>query len=54
MRATLGLTRRMAKELLEKGTYGSLTDGALPYAEVQAMLQGRGLPASGLIRQAQQ
>lgn len=39
MRAALGLTHRIAKELLEDGTYESLTEGAMPYAEVQQMLK---------------
>ncbi len=38
MRATLGLTRRIAKELLEAGTYTSMLDGAVPFAEMNAML----------------
>jgi 2-methylisocitrate lyase-like PEP mutase family enzyme len=31
MRASMGLTARIAKELLEQGTYSSFTDGAMPY-----------------------
>ena len=38
MRATLGLTRRVAKELMELGTYTSMLDGAVTYAEVNEML----------------
>jgi 2-methylisocitrate lyase-like PEP mutase family enzyme len=38
MRATLGLVRRIADELLREGTYGSMLDGAIPYAEVNALL----------------
>jgi 2-methylisocitrate lyase-like PEP mutase family enzyme len=38
MRAALGLTRRVARELLESGTYTSMLEGAVPYAEVNAML----------------
>lgn len=34
MRATLGLVRRIGKELKEKGTYDSLFDGAIPFAEL--------------------
>jgi len=34
MRATLGLARRIGKELKEKGTYDSLFDGAIPFAEL--------------------
>jgi 2-methylisocitrate lyase-like PEP mutase family enzyme len=33
MRATLGLTERIARELLDQGTYTGFTEGALPYAE---------------------
>jgi 2-methylisocitrate lyase-like PEP mutase family enzyme len=43
MRATLGLTRRIAKELLESGTYNSLLDGAIPFAEISEIL-ARGKP----------
>ena len=38
MRATLGLVRRIGKELLEAGTYSSLLDGAVPFAEVMQIL----------------
>ncbi len=38
MRAALGMTRRVAKELLDTGTYASLLDGAVPFAEVMQML----------------
>jgi 2-methylisocitrate lyase-like PEP mutase family enzyme len=38
MRATLGLTRRVAKELMELGTYTSMLDGAVPFGEMNAML----------------
>ncbi len=38
MRATLGLTRRIAKELKETGTYTSMLEGAVPFAEMCAML----------------
>jgi 2-methylisocitrate lyase-like PEP mutase family enzyme len=38
MRATLGLTRRVAKELMETGTYTSMLDGAVPFAEMTALL----------------
>ena len=37
-RAALGVARRLAKELLEQGTYAAMIDGALTYAEVQRML----------------
>jgi len=38
MRSTLGLVRRIGKELLEKGTYSSVFEGAIPFAEVNALL----------------
>jgi len=34
MRATLGLVRRIGKELTEKGNYESLFGGAIPFAEL--------------------
>ena len=38
MRATLGLVRRIAKELMERGTYDSLFDGAIPFADLNRMM----------------
>jgi hypothetical protein len=38
MRSTLGLVGRIVKELLEKGTYSSVFEGAIPFAEVNALL----------------
>jgi 2-methylisocitrate lyase-like PEP mutase family enzyme len=38
MRATLGLLRRIGKELMEAGTYSLLQDGAVPFAEVNRIL----------------
>ena len=38
MRSTLGLVRRIGKELLEKGTYSTVFEGAIPFAEVNALL----------------
>jgi 2-methylisocitrate lyase-like PEP mutase family enzyme len=38
MRSTLGLVRRIGKELLETGTYASTFEGAIPFAEVNALL----------------
>jgi 2-methylisocitrate lyase-like PEP mutase family enzyme len=38
MRAALGLLRRIGKELQTTGTYSSLYDGAVPYAELQRLL----------------
>ena len=37
MRATLGLLRRIARELAEAGTYDALTSGAIPYDEANAL-----------------
>jgi 2-methylisocitrate lyase-like PEP mutase family enzyme len=39
MRATLGLVRRIAEELLGAGTYGSFVDGAPSHGEVNAMFR---------------
>jgi len=38
MRATLGLTRRIGKELLERGTYSSVFDGSIPYAQINELM----------------
>ena len=38
MRATLGLLRRIGKELMEAGTYLCLQDGAVPFAELNQIL----------------
>jgi 2-methylisocitrate lyase-like PEP mutase family enzyme len=38
MRATLGLVRRIGKELMERGTYDSLFDGAVPFADLNRMM----------------
>ena len=40
MRATLGLLRRIGRELMETGEYSSLFEGAIPYAEVNQILAG--------------
>ena len=37
MRATLGLVDRIARELREQGTYSAMTDGAIPYADVNKL-----------------
>jgi 2-methylisocitrate lyase-like PEP mutase family enzyme len=37
MRATMALTRRIAKELIETGTYRAFTDDTIPYAEANKM-----------------
>ena len=39
MRAALGLVRRIGKELLEAGTYSAMQDGAIPYSEVNQMME---------------
>ncbi len=41
LRATLGLVRRIAEELLRQGTYSSMMTDAIPYAEVNQLLAGR-------------
>jgi 2-methylisocitrate lyase-like PEP mutase family enzyme len=38
MQAALGLTRRIAAELRERGTYASLSDGALSVGELNALM----------------
>jgi 2-methylisocitrate lyase-like PEP mutase family enzyme len=38
MRSTLGLVQRIGKELKETGTYKTLFNGALPYADVNRMM----------------
>jgi 2-methylisocitrate lyase-like PEP mutase family enzyme len=38
MRATLGVVRRIGKELLETGTYSAIFDGSIPYAQVNEMM----------------
>jgi len=40
MQATLGLTRRIAAELLATGTWSSFTDGALSYGEANGLFAG--------------
>ena len=38
-RATLGLVRRIAEELRDKGSFESMLEGQIPYAEINAMLR---------------
>ena len=38
MRATLGLVRRIAKDWMERGTYDSLFDGAVPFADLNRFM----------------
>jgi 2-methylisocitrate lyase-like PEP mutase family enzyme len=40
-RAALGLTRRVAKELSERGTYSAFTDDAISYVDVNQMLAAK-------------
>jgi 2-methylisocitrate lyase-like PEP mutase family enzyme len=37
MRASMGLTQRIAKELKEHGTFASMTEGAMPYQEANQL-----------------
>lgn len=37
MRAAMGLTERIARELLDRGTYSSMTEGAMPYADANRL-----------------
>ena len=39
MRATMMLARRIAEELLQKGTYASFHNDALPYAEANRLFE---------------
>jgi 2-methylisocitrate lyase-like PEP mutase family enzyme len=39
MRATLGLNRRIAQELKHSGTYNALLEGAMPFAEANALFE---------------
>lgn len=41
MRATLGLLRRVARELLESGTYAAIAADAIPYDEVNGLFPAR-------------
>ena len=41
MRATLGLLRRVARELLETGTYSAIQADAIPYAEANGLFTSR-------------
>jgi 2-methylisocitrate lyase-like PEP mutase family enzyme len=38
MRATLGLLRRVGKELMEEGTYTNLVEGAVPWTEINQIM----------------
>src|SRR3981081_909744 len=38
MRATLGVVRRIGKELLETGAYSSVFEGSIPYAQINEMM----------------
>jgi 2-methylisocitrate lyase-like PEP mutase family enzyme len=39
MRATLGLTRRIAQELKTSGTYTAMLEGTMPFAEANALFE---------------
>jgi 2-methylisocitrate lyase-like PEP mutase family enzyme len=39
MRATLGLTRRIAQELKHSGTYAAMLEGTIPFAEANALFE---------------
>lgn len=39
MRAALGLVQRIGKEMKEKGTYESIFNGAIPFADVNRMME---------------
>jgi len=41
MRATLGLLRRVARELIESGTYAAMTSDAIPYDEANELFTRR-------------
>jgi 2-methylisocitrate lyase-like PEP mutase family enzyme len=38
MRATMGVVRRIGKELLETGTYSTVFEGSIPYAQINEMM----------------
>ncbi len=40
-RAALGLVRRIATELRDHGSFATMLDGQIPYAEINAMLRNR-------------
>jgi 2-methylisocitrate lyase-like PEP mutase family enzyme len=39
MRASMGLTARIAKHIRDKGTFEIMTDGAMPYSEANRLLE---------------
>jgi hypothetical protein len=39
--AVLGLTRRAVRQFLDGGTYEAMLDGAIPYAELNALFAER-------------
>ncbi|HEV2348271.1 MAG TPA: isocitrate lyase/phosphoenolpyruvate mutase family protein [Terriglobia bacterium] len=41
MRATMGLTRRIAEELLGSGHYRAFTEGAIPHAEMNQLFRAK-------------
>jgi len=42
MRAGLTAVRRIVEELQSNGTYATLTEGVVSYAELQALVTGQG------------
>lgn len=44
MRASMMLTRRIAREWLDRGTYGSFHDDAVPYPEANALFAAKAAP----------
>jgi 2-methylisocitrate lyase-like PEP mutase family enzyme len=41
MRATLGLLVRMAQQLKEEGVFALMTEGAIPYADANRLVQAK-------------
>jgi 2-methylisocitrate lyase-like PEP mutase family enzyme len=41
MRASMALTQRIAREMLDSGTYAAITEGAIPFAEINQIFQGK-------------
>ena len=46
MRATMMLTRRIARDLIETGTYARFHDDAIPYPEANALFEAKTPPRS--------
>jgi 2-methylisocitrate lyase-like PEP mutase family enzyme len=41
MRATVGLLQRIADEILQRGTFSMMTQGAIPYADLNTMMAAK-------------